>query len=51
VVVCPRCPCSCGTLDAIEAAADAVRDAAGDRLVGRELIAQPSPDLRGRLFR
>lgn len=40
-----------GTLDAIEAAADAATDAAGDRLVGREVIAQPSPDLRGRLFR
>lgn len=40
-----------GTLDAIEAAADAARDAAGDRLVGREVIAQPSPDLLGRLFR
>ena len=25
--------------------------AAGDRLVGLEVIAQPSPDLRGRLFR
>jgi microcompartment protein CcmL/EutN len=35
-----------GSLDAIEAAA-----AAGDRLVGGEVIAQPSPDLRGRLFR
>jgi microcompartment protein CcmL/EutN len=40
-----------GTLDAIQAAADAARDAAGDRLVGGEVIAQPSPDLRGRLFR
>lgn len=40
-----------GSLDAIEAAADAARDAAGDRLVGGEVIAQPSPDLRGRLFR
>jgi microcompartment protein CcmL/EutN len=40
-----------GTLDAIEAAADAARDAAGERLVGGEVIAQPSPDLRGRLFR
>jgi microcompartment protein CcmL/EutN len=40
-----------GTLDAIDAAADAARDAAGDRLVGGEVIAQPSPDLRGRLFR
>jgi microcompartment protein CcmL/EutN len=40
-----------GTLGAIEAAANAARDAAGDRLVGGEVIAQPSPDLRGRLFR
>lgn len=40
-----------GTLDAIEAAADAARAASGDRLVGHEVIAQPSPDLRGRLFR
>ncbi len=40
-----------GTLDAIEAAAAAATDAAGDRLVGSEVIAQPSPDLRGRLFR
>jgi microcompartment protein CcmL/EutN len=40
-----------GSLDAIEAAAAAATDAAGDRLVGGELIAQPSPDLRGRLFR
>ena len=40
-----------GSLDAIEAAADAARDAAGDRLVGGEVIAQPSPALRGRLFR
>jgi microcompartment protein CcmL/EutN len=40
-----------GSLDAIEAAADAAREAAGDRIVGLELIAQPSPDLRGRLFR
>jgi microcompartment protein CcmL/EutN len=40
-----------GTLDAIEAAADAARQAAGDRLVGAELIAQPAPELRGRLFR
>ena len=44
-----------GTLDAIEAAAAAATDAAQlaatDRLVGVELIAQPSPDLRGRLFR
>jgi microcompartment protein CcmL/EutN len=40
-----------GSLDAIEAAAAAAGDAAGDRVVGLELIAQPSPDLRGRLFR
>jgi microcompartment protein CcmL/EutN len=40
-----------GSLDAIEAAALAAREAADRRLVGAELIAQPSPDLRGRLFR
>ncbi len=40
-----------GTLDAIEAAADAARAAADDKLVGLEVIAQPAPDLRGRLFR
>jgi len=44
-----------GTLDSIEAAAGAARDAIvaprADRLVGLEVIAQPSPDLRGRLFR
>ncbi len=44
-----------GTLDAIEAAADAANQAitapSADRLVGLEVIAQPSPDLRGRLFR
>jgi len=40
-----------GTLDAIEAVVAAATDAAGDRLVGGEVIAQPSPDLRGRLFR
>ncbi len=40
-----------GTLDAIEAAARAARAAADDRLVALELIAQPSPDLRGKLFR
>ncbi|CAN5918618.1 BMC domain-containing protein [soil metagenome] len=44
-----------GTLDAIEAAAAAANDAiigpSADRLVGLEVIAQPSPDLRGRLFR
>jgi microcompartment protein CcmL/EutN len=40
-----------GTLDSIEAAAHAAREAAADRLVGLEIIAQPAPDLRGRLFR
>jgi microcompartment protein CcmL/EutN len=40
-----------GTLDAIEAAAHAANAAAGDRLVGLEVIAQPAPELRGRLFR
>ena len=40
-----------GTLDAIEAASAAATAAAGDRVVGIEVIAQPSPDLRGRLFR
>lgn len=40
-----------GSLDSIDAAADAARAAAGDRLVGAEVIAQPSPELRGRLFR
>jgi microcompartment protein CcmL/EutN len=40
-----------GSLDSIDAAADAARAAAGERLVGAEVIAQPSPDLRGRLFR
>src|SRR5262249_55314322 len=44
-----------GTLDAIEAAAEAANAAitlpSVDRLVGLEVIAQPSPDLRGRLFR
>ncbi len=40
-----------GTLDSIQAAAEAATEAARDRLVGLEVIAQPSPDLRGRLFR
>jgi microcompartment protein CcmL/EutN len=40
-----------GTLDAIEAAADAARAVAGDRIVGLEVIAQPAPELLGRLFR
>ena len=40
-----------GTLDAIQAAAGAATDAAGDKLVGLEVIAQPAPELRGKLFR
>ena len=44
-----------GTLDAIEAAAIAANAAItlpnADRLIALEVIAQPSPDLRGRLFR
>jgi bacterial microcompartment shell protein len=40
-----------GTLDAIEAAAIAATEAATDKLVGLEVIAQPAPDLRGKLFR
>jgi microcompartment protein CcmL/EutN len=40
-----------GTLDAIEAAIVAATGAAGDRLVAVEQIAQPAPELRGRLFR
>jgi microcompartment protein CcmL/EutN len=40
-----------GDLDAIEAAAGAADVAAGDHKVGLEVIAQPAPDLRGRLFR
>ena len=40
-----------GTLDAIEAAAAAANAAADQRIVGLEVIAQPAPDLRGRLFR
>ena len=40
-----------GTLDAIEAAAGAANAAADQRIAGLEVIAQPSPDLRGRLFR
>ena len=40
-----------GTLDAIEAAAGAAREVADQRLAALEVIAQPSPDLRGRLFR
>jgi len=44
-----------GSLASIEAASEAAREAIiaprADRLVGLEVIAQPSPDLRGRLFR
>ena len=40
-----------GTLSAIEAAALAATDAAGARAVGIETIAQPVPELLGRLFR
>jgi microcompartment protein CcmL/EutN len=40
-----------GTLDAIEAAAAAASAAADRKLAALEVIAQPSPDLRGRLFR
>lgn len=40
-----------GTLDAIEAAAGAAAEAAGARAAGIETIAQPVPELRGRLFR
>lgn len=40
-----------GALPAIQAAAEAANEAAGDRIVGLEVIAQPSPELRGRLFR
>lgn len=40
-----------GSLDSIEAAVAAANAAAGERLVGLEVIAQPAPDLRGRLFR
>jgi microcompartment protein CcmL/EutN len=40
-----------GSLDAIESAAGIAREVADQRLVGLEVIAQPSPDLRGRLFR
>ena len=40
-----------GSLDSIEAAAGIAREVADQRLVGLEVIAQPSPDLRGRLFR
>jgi len=40
-----------GSLDSIDAAVDAARAAAGDRLVDLERIAQPAPELRGKLFR
>jgi microcompartment protein CcmL/EutN len=40
-----------GTLDSIQAAAAAATSSADDRLVALEIIAQPAPDLRGRLFR
>ena len=40
-----------GDLDAIEAAAHAADAAAGDHRVGLEVISQPAPELRGRLFR
>lgn len=40
-----------GALPAVDAAADAAREAASDRLVNLERIAQPAPELRGRLFR
>lgn len=40
-----------GRLDAIEAAAAAAQQVAAERLVGLEVIAQPAPELRGRLFR
>ncbi|MBK7072226.1 MAG: BMC domain-containing protein [Myxococcales bacterium] len=39
-----------GDLDAVDAAAAAAAAAAGDRLVELERIAQPAPELRGRLF-
>ncbi len=40
-----------GTLSAVEAAAVAATTAAGPRAVGIETIAQPVPELLGRLFR
>ncbi len=40
-----------GALPAVDASAAAAREAAGDRLVLIERIAQPAPELRGRLFR
>jgi microcompartment protein CcmL/EutN len=40
-----------GTLDAVQASAEAAGCAAEGRLAGLEVIAQPAPELRGRLFR
>jgi microcompartment protein CcmL/EutN len=40
-----------GSLDSIQASAAAAQEAAGARVIDLEVIAQPSPDLRGRLFR
>jgi microcompartment protein CcmL/EutN len=40
-----------GALPAIQAAADAARAAATDKLVELEQIAQPAPELRGQLFK
>ena len=40
-----------GSLDSIQAAAQAAGEAGDQRIAGLEVIAQPSPDLRGRLFR
>lgn len=40
-----------GALSSIDAAVEAAVEAAGDRLVELERIAQPAPELRGRLFR
>ena len=39
-----------GPLPAIQAAADAARAAAGDRLAGLEIIASPAGDIRGHLI-
>jgi microcompartment protein CcmL/EutN len=39
-----------GALSAIEAAADSVHSAAGDKLIAAEIIAQPVAELRGALF-
>ena len=40
-----------GSLDSVQAAAEAATSAAAQNLVEIEVIAQPSPDLRGFLFR